>query len=139
MLFKLQFLWSALASISLVGLGNAQSTTQMTITSTSATADSTTSSSSKSTSTGEATHTISVGPKSSPHAYVPHTIKANPGDTVVFEFYPTNHSVVKADYGAPCVPADEGVFYSGAFEDFDDSGPVRPIPSTLFIVSWRLC
>ena len=70
-------------------------------------------------STAVATHTIQVGPKTSPHAYVPSHITANPGDTVVFEFYPTNHSVVKADYMAPCVPATEGVFYSGAFDTFD--------------------
>ncbi|KAJ5100600.1 hypothetical protein N7456_006652 [Penicillium angulare] len=78
------------------------------------------SSSSTSTSTGVATHTIQVGPKTSPHAYVPHNITANPGDTVIFEFYPTNHSVVKADYEAPCVPASKDVFWSKPFTTFDE-------------------
>ena len=69
-----------------------------------------------------ATHTIQVGPKISPHAYVPNNITANPGDVVIFEFFPTNHSVVKADYLAPCVPASEGLFYSGSFNSFDLTG-----------------
>lgn len=73
-----------------------------------------------STSTGIATHTIQVGPKTDPHQYVPSSITANVGDIVVFEFYPTNHSVVKADYMAPCVPAAEDLFYSGAFESFNE-------------------
>lgn len=85
---------------------------------------------SPSTSTGSVTHTIQVGSKSSPHAYVPHSLSANPGDIVVFEFYPTNHSVVKADFGAPCVPASDGVFFSGMFDSFNLkdgqlAGPVR--------------
>lgn len=79
--------------------------------------------------TGIATHTIKVGPKTAPHRYVPHKITANAGDIVVFEFYPANHSVVKADYLAPCVPASGGLFYSGAFNTFDEdngnlAGPV---------------
>lgn len=69
---------------------------------------------------GPATHTIQVGPKTNPHAYVPHNITASVGDTVVFEFYPTNHSVVKADYLAPCVPASDGLFYSGSFSTFNE-------------------
>ncbi|KAJ5372953.1 Cupredoxin [Penicillium concentricum] len=80
---------------------------------------STTPTSTTSSSTGIATHTIQVGPKSNPHQFDPPDIKANVGDIVVFEFYPTNHSVVKADYGAPCVPASGDIFYSGAFADFN--------------------
>lgn len=67
-----------------------------------------------------ATHTVQVGPKTNPHAYVPNSISANVGDVILFEFYPTNHSVVKADYLAPCVPASEGVFYSGMFNKFHE-------------------
>ena len=52
---------------------------------------------------------------------MPHSISANVGDLIVFEFYPANHSVVKADYLAPCVPASEGLFYSGAFNTFDEN------------------
>ncbi|KAJ5754160.1 uncharacterized protein N7511_008313 [Penicillium nucicola] len=65
-----------------------------------------------STSVGIATHTVLVGPKTNPHQYVPSSITANVGDTIVFEFYPTNHSVVRADYLAPCVYSDKNLFYS---------------------------
>ncbi|KAJ5376935.1 hypothetical protein N7509_013821 [Penicillium cosmopolitanum] len=129
MLFTRQFFWSAVASITVVGLGGAQSTPGTRTTTT----DSTTSS----TSTGKATHTIQVGPKTSPHAYVPHNITANVGDVVVFEFYPTNHSVVKADYDAPCVPADHGRFYSGIFNDFNtnDGSLVGPAPTWSVVIN----
>ena len=80
-------------------------------------------------STGSATHTVKVGPKEDPHQYVPHNLTADVGDLIVFEFYPTNHSVVKADYMAPCVPASGDIFYSGAFDSFHEEngqlvGPV---------------
>lgn len=99
------------------------------ITETPTTAGSTSAGTSTSTSTGIATHTIQVGPKSDPHQYVPTEITANVGDIVVFEFYPTNHSVVKADYLAPCVPANGEIFWSGAFDTFNENdgqlvGPV---------------
>lgn len=72
-------------------------------------------------STGIATHTIQVGHKSDPHQYMPPSIKANVGDIVTFEFYPTNHSVVEADFLAPCVPAKgDNIFYSGAFTSFNE-------------------
>jgi plastocyanin len=90
----------------------AQTTANSTLTRTTSTASTTTS-------TGVATHTVQVGPKTNPHQYVPHSITANVGDTIIFEFYPTNHSVVKADYEAPCVPASGNVFWSGMFNTFD--------------------
>ncbi|KAJ6003002.1 hypothetical protein N7451_005549, partial [Penicillium sp. IBT 35674x] len=91
----------------------------------------TTNTSTATTSTGITTHTIQVGPKVSPHAYVPHNITANPGDILVFEFYPTNHSVAKADYLAPCVPAGSGEFWSGEFNTFteEDGDLVGPAPT----------
>ena len=97
--------------------------------SSSAVATGTTNTASTTTSTGIATHTFQVGPKSDPHQYVPTNITANVGDVVVFEFYPTNHSVVKADFLSPCVPASAPIFYSGAFDDFNENegqlvGPV---------------
>ncbi|PTU21876.1 hypothetical protein P175DRAFT_0405875, partial [Aspergillus ochraceoroseus IBT 24754] len=67
-----------------------------------------------------ATHTIQVGPRESPHQYVPHSISANVGDVVVFQFYPRNHSVVQADYNAPCIPANGDYFFSGIFDTFDE-------------------
>ncbi|EGE82913.1 extracellular serine-rich protein [Blastomyces dermatitidis ATCC 18188] len=80
------------------------------------TESSSTTTSSSSTRTGRATHTFSVAPKQSPHGYVPHSVEANVGDEIVFEFYPTNHSVVRADFDAPCVPANHDVFFSGHFK-----------------------
>ena len=90
---------------------------------------------STSSSTGVATHTIQVGPKSNPHQFVPTDITANVDDIVIFEFYPKNHSVVKADYLAPCIPASGNVFYSGAFVNFNENdgqlvGPVS-------IINWN--
>lgn len=72
------------------------------------------------TSTGSATHTVKVGPMEAPHQYVPHSVNASIGDTILFEFYPRNHSVVQADYKVPCVPSRGDIFYSGAFNNFNE-------------------
>ncbi|RDW86232.1 cupredoxin domain-containing protein [Aspergillus mulundensis] len=71
-------------------------------------------------SSAKATHTIKVGPKEDPHGYVPHSLDANVGDLIVFEFSPRNHSVVQADWKAPCIPADGDYFFSGIKNDFDE-------------------
>ncbi|KAL4906822.1 hypothetical protein BDW74DRAFT_127691 [Aspergillus multicolor] len=68
----------------------------------------------------KATHTVKVGPKEDPHGYVPHSLDANVGDLIVFEFSPRNHSVVQADWKAPCVPADGDYFFSGIKNDFHE-------------------
>lgn len=52
------------------------------------------------------------------HTFEPDVTLAKIGDTVKFEFYPTNHSVVRAEYGYPCIPyeytgVDKIGFYSG--------------------------
>lgn len=52
---------------------------------------------------------------------MPHNITAAVGDVIVFEFYPRNHSVVKADFMAPCVPAAGEIFYSGQFNTFNEN------------------
>lgn len=124
MRFMHQLVWPLLALV-LVTIVVAQD-------STSPVATSTTNQASSTTSTGIATHTIQVGPKSDPHQYVPTNITANVGDVVVFEFYPTNHSVVKADYLSPCVPAKLPFFYSGAFDDFNlrDGQLVGPVSNS---------
>lgn len=44
--------------------------------------------------------TVGVGPGL---VFNPNTITANPGDTVVFQFLPQNHSVVQGDYSKPFV------------------------------------
>ncbi|RMJ26564.1 hypothetical protein PHISP_02556 [Aspergillus sp. HF37] len=82
-----------------------------------------------------ATHTVKVGPRENPHQYVPHNVSAAVGDVVLFEFYPTNHSVVQADYMAPCVPARGDVFYSGPVNDFNlENGLVVGEPPTWSVV-----
>lgn len=129
MLFARQVLQPLLVSLALATRGYAADTSSDSSATATASSFTTSVSTSSRTSTGIATHTVQVGPKSSPHAYVPHSLTANPGDVVIFEFYPTNHSVVKADFGAPCVPANEGVFYSGIFNSFNENngqlvGPV---------------
>ncbi|KAJ5092474.1 hypothetical protein NUU61_007344 [Penicillium alfredii] len=95
------------------------------------------SSATASSTSGAATHTVQVGPKSNPHQYVPHKLTADVGDVIVFEFYPTNHSVVKADYESPCVPASEGVFYSGEFNKFNENNGqlVGPPPTWSLVVN----
>ncbi|KAI2616687.1 hypothetical protein GGS26DRAFT_578008 [Hypomontagnella submonticulosa] len=52
-------------------------------------------------STSAVTHTVRVGLQ---HDFEPDVIKANPGDTIRFNFYPKNHSVVRADFKKPCIP-----------------------------------
>lgn len=91
-------------------------------------------------------HTVAVGANN--HAFTPNTTIAAVGDIVVFEFYPTNHSVIRGEYTKssicgvagcnPCVPwelyhTDEEYqgFFSGnqLVESFGDvSAPVVPDP-----------
>lgn len=135
MLFTRQALQPLLVATALATRGYAQDYSDNSSAATTATASGFTTSS-PTTSTGIATYTVQVGPKSSPHAYVPHSLTANPGDVVVFEFYPTNHSVVKADFLAPCQPADGIYFYSGMFNSFNQNngqlvGPVSMAESRL--------
>lgn len=73
---------------------------------------------SSTTSSSPQTHTVTVGKGT--NAYDPNTIEASPGDLIVFEFFPSNHSVIKAAYGYPCVPFEDVVpngatFFSGHF------------------------
>jgi plastocyanin len=62
-------------------------------------------------------HRISVG--ETQHYFTPNSINALPGDVVMFSFWPGNHSVIRAEYGFPCVPYEDVQeseaqgFYSG--------------------------
>ncbi|KAK3619028.1 hypothetical protein LTR56_024283 [Elasticomyces elasticus] len=62
-------------------------------------------------------HTVTVGEVL--NSFNPTTITAAPGDIVQFNFYPANHSVVRAQFGSPCIPFDyvgdntTGGFFSG--------------------------
>jgi len=62
-------------------------------------------------------HTITVGEEQ--HFFTPNSINALPGDIVTFRFWPGNHSVIRAEFGFPCIPyeelrdSDKTGFYSG--------------------------
>ncbi|KAH9899001.1 hypothetical protein F4778DRAFT_741876 [Xylariomycetidae sp. FL2044] len=80
-------------------------------------ATSTTKKASTTTTTAVATHTVEVGKN---HDFNPDNITANVGDTIHFIFWPTNHSVVRADYNTPCIPYNysepgdnDHMFFSG--------------------------
>ena len=76
-------------------------------------------------------YTILVGKDK--ETYTPNSINPGPGDIVSFVFYSGEHSVIKAEYGYPCIPYEnlEGHngqgFYSGIFtvtEEQVDKGDV---------------
>ena len=62
-------------------------------------------------------HTITVGEEQ--HFFTPNSINALPGDIVTFRFWPGNHSVIRSEFGYPCIPYEElgdsgkAGFYSG--------------------------
>lgn len=61
------------------------------------------SASSSSSSKGPQVHTVKVG--SGGFKYEPAALtNVSVGDTVTFEFYPPDHSVVRAEFGSACVP-----------------------------------
>ncbi|KAK8247124.1 hypothetical protein IWZ00DRAFT_34340 [Phyllosticta capitalensis] len=88
------------------------------------------------------THTILVG--KADHKFEPDVVQAVVGDIIQFQFYPVNHSIVRAEYGYPCVPYEmTGVgkvgFYSG-FRPVDAILDDVSIPSNDALVSsanWR--
>ncbi|KAH8728955.1 hypothetical protein GQ44DRAFT_768822 [Phaeosphaeriaceae sp. PMI808] len=64
------------------------------------------------------THTIQVG--LADHKFKPEVTEAQVGDTVEFRFYPTNHSIVRAEYGYPCIPYEmTGPNKNGFFSGFN--------------------
>jgi plastocyanin len=82
-----------------------------------AAAQSSTSSQSSSTTTkAAATYTVTVG---NGHQFRPDVIQGRVGDIVKFEFVPLNHSVVRAEYGNPCIPYEKtGTGKVGFFSGF---------------------
>ncbi|CAE7174154.1 hypothetical protein PTTW11_05577 [Pyrenophora teres f. teres] len=83
-------------------------------------------------STGSAaaqTHTIQVG--LADHVFKPDTTVANIGDTIEFDFYPLNHSVVRAEYGFPCIPYEmTGDNKKGFFSGFQPVNAILSSPPT---------
>ncbi|KAJ8105539.1 hypothetical protein OPT61_g10113 [Boeremia exigua] len=64
------------------------------------------------------THTIQVGLLD--HKMRPDTTKAAVGDIIEFDFYPVNHSIVRAEYGFPCIPYEmTGSGKKGFFSGFN--------------------
>ncbi|KAH7046670.1 hypothetical protein B0J12DRAFT_135285 [Macrophomina phaseolina] len=63
------------------------------------------------------THTVLVG--KADHKFEPDVTQALVGDMIKFQFYPKNHSVVRAEYGYPCVPYEmTGVGKTGFYAGF---------------------
>lgn len=92
-----------------------------TITSVASAAASTTSSS------AAQTYTVSVGID---HKFRPDVVQANAGDIIEFNFFPPNHSVVRAEYMFPCIPYENtGRGKVGFFSGF------RPVDAFLNDVS----
>ncbi|KAF2035214.1 hypothetical protein EK21DRAFT_84835 [Setomelanomma holmii] len=90
--------------------------------------DATTSIQASSTSSAPAqTHTIEVG--LADHKFRPDTTEAAIGDTIEFRFYPANHSIVRAEYGFPCIPYEmTGSNKAGFFSGFNPVDKVLDDP-----------
>lgn len=96
-------------------------------------------------------HTVAVG--ANLHAFTPNTTIAAVGDIVVFDFYPTNHSVIRGEYTNasicgvagcnPCVPwemyhTDEE--YQGFFSQnqlIDSFGDVSALLVITSSLGWK--
>jgi hypothetical protein len=58
------------------------------------------------------TKTIAVGLGG--HIFSPSVVQLSPSNFVEFQFYPTNHSVIRAEYKFPCIPYEMTGKYSSA-------------------------
>ncbi|KAK8140241.1 hypothetical protein PG984_000307 [Apiospora sp. TS-2023a] len=70
-----------------------------------------------------AIHTISVG--AAGFSFRPDSVTANVGDIVRFNFYPTNHSVARAEFRYPCIPYETVEIGRRGF--YSDLMPVQAI------------
>ncbi|KAF8250676.1 hypothetical protein K440DRAFT_617460 [Wilcoxina mikolae CBS 423.85] len=74
--------------------------------------------------TPQAEHVITVGKAA--HKFAPDLVRAAVGDLITFEFYPTNHSVVRGALDFPCIPYEKVTpEVTGFFGGFH---PVKTIP-----------
>ncbi|KAK6532417.1 hypothetical protein TWF281_006606 [Arthrobotrys megalospora] len=75
------------------------------------------------------THVIKATLKDGKPIFDPNTLMASTGDTVKFEFHPINHSVARGTFDKPCIPLEEGGFFSGFFpvKAEDDEKPTFSI------------
>lgn len=64
------------------------------------------------------------------HTFVPDVTQAEVGDFIEFRFHPTNHSVVRAAYGYPCIPYElietDKVGFTSGFHPVDAVIPDPP-------------
>lgn len=72
-----------------------------------------------------ADHIITVGKAA--HRFDPEELMAAVGDTIIFEFYPKNHSVVRGSWEQPCIPYEKLEPQVRGF--FSGFRPVRTIES----------
>jgi len=73
------------------------------------------------------THTIQAGLLD--HKMRPETTEAAVGDFIEFDFYPLNHSIVRAEYGFPCIPYEmTGSGKTGFFSGFNPVDKVLDKP-----------
>ncbi|KAI1261785.1 hypothetical protein F5Y18DRAFT_430812 [Xylariaceae sp. FL1019] len=73
-----------------------------------------------------ATHTVNVGQGG--FKFTPNSVTAKRGDHVEFVFWPTGHSVARAEHGSPCMPYESVVpggkgFWSGEILPTSDLDP----------------
>jgi plastocyanin len=79
--------------------------------------------SASSSSTTGTTHDVDVGKGGL--VFSPDSLTASMGDTIMFHFYPKNHSVVQSSFDSPCVPLSSGntpAIYSGFMPVSGDEG-----------------
>jgi len=69
------------------------------------------------------TPTITVGQNGL--TFNPSSVVVAPGHSVVFQFYPGNHSVVQGSFDTPCQPLSGTGFYSGFVDS--SSGPASQV------------
>ncbi|KAE9381635.1 hypothetical protein N431DRAFT_551691 [Stipitochalara longipes BDJ] len=80
-----------------------------------------------------ATHSINVGADGL--RFEPDSVVANVGDTILFRFYPQNHSVARADYMSPCIPYElTGAGRVGFWSGFQPTNVVLSNPPTFSVL-----
>jgi plastocyanin len=86
-------------------------------------------------------HTIMVGQKE--HYFTPNSVNALPGDIISFKFWPGNHSVIRAEFGYPCIPYEdleiddvEG-FYSGVYSPDSIDVTRDTVCADAYLDSWE--
>lgn len=65
---------------------------------------------------------------------MPDVTLAEVGDVIEFDFYPTNHSVIRAEYQYPCIPYENtGVNKFGFFSGFKPVDAILPDPPKFYL------